>query len=182
MKSNLTCNIHLLSFFFWNYSIHGFSLVWKEKLWWYDERQGGSIHLCSIFCVSSSCLKIRHKNGCIGESREEEVMYYDWVPTPDFPSLDSPWMEMFIGLQTYWILLKNQTQNDKHIIKQCVWSDILQVCVHFQVVSVGGSMFCVRLTEMKFLPYPFITSTSEIPTLSYTWLEPPQIDYNREYP
>ena len=56
-------------------------------------------------------------------------------PPPDFPSLDSPWMEMFIGLQTYWILLMNQTQNDKHIIKQCGWSDILQVCVHLQVVS-----------------------------------------------
>ena len=34
----------------------------------------------------------------------------------------------------------------------------------------------------EIFPYPFITSTSEIPTLSYTQVEPPQIGYNREYP
>ena len=51
----------------------------------------------------------------------------DWVPTPDFPSLYSPWMEMFIGCQAYWILLTNQTQNELHIIKQCGWWDVLQV-------------------------------------------------------
>ena len=51
----------------------------------------------------------------------------DWVPTPDFPSLYSPWMEMFIGCQAYWILLTNQTQNELHIITQCGWWDVLQV-------------------------------------------------------
>ena len=153
VKSNLTCNIHLLSFFFLKlfHTWVKFSLEGETVMTWWEAGRKYSL-MQHFLCVSSSCLKIWHKNGCIGESREEEVMHYDWVPTPDFPSLDSPWMEMFIGLQTYWILLKNQTENDKHIIKQCVWSEILQVCVHFQVVSVGGSMFCVRLTEMKFSP------------------------------
>ena len=60
-------------------------------------------------------------------------MRHDGVPTRDLSSLDSPCMEMFISWQTYRILLTNQTQNDLHVIKQCRWSDILQVCVHLQV-------------------------------------------------
>ena len=42
---------------------------------------------------------------------------------------------MFIGWQTYWILLTNQTQNNLHIIKQCGWSDVLQVCIQLQIGS-----------------------------------------------
>ena len=53
------------------------------------------------------------------------------LPFPCYP-LDGA----FIGWQTYGILLTNQTQNDVQIIKQCDWSDVLQVCLHLQVTLV----------------------------------------------
>ena len=61
------------------------------------------------------------------------IEYLEYLGGPWY--LDGPWMEMFIGWQTYWMLLTNQTQNDLHIIKQCGSLDVLQVCVHLRVGS-----------------------------------------------
>ena len=58
------------------------------------------------------------------------------IENPLQTSLPSKPLEMFIGWQTYWILLTNQAQNqDLHIIKQCGWSDALQVCEHLLQVG-----------------------------------------------
>lgn len=64
-------------------------------------------------------------------------------------------------LETYGILLTNETQNDVQIIKQCGWSDVLQVCLHLQVtlvltcksVAIHSSRECCRykLTDIKAL-------------------------------
>ena len=57
--------------------------------------------------------------------------YCMMIENPLQTSLPSKPLEMFIGWQTYWILLTNQAQNqDLHIFKQCGWSDALQVCGH----------------------------------------------------
>ena len=125
-------------------------------LTWWDVGRKYSL-MQHFLCVLSSCLKIRHKNSCIRESTEEEIIHYDWVPPPpDFPSLDSPWMEMFIGLQTYWILLMNQTQNDKHIWYQTMWLVrrptslcTLIGCFMYIAIHSGWECCCYKLIDIS---------------------------------
>ena len=151
MKSDLTCNIRLLSFFFLKlfHTWVQFSLERETMMTWWEVGRKCSLMQHFLF-VSSSCLKIRHKNGCIRESTEEEVMQYDWVPTPDFPSLDSPWMELFISLQTYWILLMNQTQNDKHILSNNVVGQTSYKFVYtYRLFHVNCHSFRLRMSLLQ---------------------------------
>ena len=70
---------------------------------------------------------------------------------------------MFIGCQTYWILLTNQAQNDLHIIEQCAgWSDVftslrtligcIGALVHW-CIAIHSSRDCCRYkhTDISFL-------------------------------
>ena len=109
----------------------------------------------AAFFVRTLLVTINLKMGATGcdEIAAEDLMHYDWVPTPDFPfSLYSPWMKMFIGWQTYWILLTNQKQNDLHIIKQCGLSDArltIKFVYTYKLLHVNCHSFRSRMLPLQ---------------------------------
>lgn len=115
--------LYTSSNFSWNYSIHGFGLVWKEKQYLKGRSRKEVVN--SFFFVSSYCVRIDTKTA-VWQNREEKEMHNDWVPSPDISSLDSPSNCLLFGKLT-WILLMNQALNDLHIIKQGGWSNVFQV-------------------------------------------------------
>ena len=74
----------------------------------------------------------------------------EYPPLTSLPLLPFGWN--IYWLETYGILLTNETQNDVQIIKQRGWSDVLQVCLHLQVtlvltcksVAIHSSRECCR--------------------------------------
>ena len=59
---------------------------------------------------------------------------------------------MFIGWQTYWILLTNQKQNDLHIIKQCGLSDArptIKFVYTYKLLHVNCHSFRSRMLPLQ---------------------------------
>ena len=120
-------------------SIHGFSLVWKEKQYfkgiWGEE--GRKYSLKQLFLCVVALSEDRHKNGCEGDQRGRSNAW--WLSThPRLTFPHSPWKCLF-SRQTYWILLCGyQTM-----------FDAFQVCGHLQVGSCKLPFIQVEIVVVK---------------------------------
>ena len=145
-------NIQLLNFFGEFHTWARFSLEEETVSSGHDEKQGGSIHLCSFF-ESSSCVKIDTKKAAF-ETREEELMPW-WLSTHPRLPFPSPWMECYYlanVLYTHGCLRIKDKQNDLHIYYQTMrLADVLYVCVHEQVtlVHVNCHLFKSRMLSLQ---------------------------------
>ena len=110
-------NIHLLNFFL--NSIHGFGLV--EKLFEGDIRRGRE----EVFTFAAFFAECRWVAWRSTKKRLRRRLYRKRVPTPDFPSLDSPRKEIFVGSklnQGEPTRLGKRLFEWKKTIHRCKWS------------------------------------------------------------
>ena len=128
-------------------SIHGFSLVWKEKQYlqgiWGEE--GRKYALTQLFLCVVALSEDRHKNGCEGDQRGRSNAW--WLSIlPRLPLPHSPWKCSF-SRQTYWILLTSTKW--PAVIKRCGWFDAFQDCGRLQVGSCKLPFIQVEIVVVK---------------------------------